>query len=83
MPSIAHGLEHRSAGSRHTVEGHLRVADWRTMFLMGGIAPLVVAVLLVVFLPESIRLLLADNRDPGRSRRIPARAPNLTTWSTV
>ena len=51
----------------------LRVADWRTMFLVGGIAPLVVVALLLLFLPESIRFLLVGNRDPARARRIAAR----------
>jgi len=51
----------------------LRVSDWHTMFLVGGIAPLLVVVVLLLFLPESIRFLLAGDRDPGRARRIAAR----------
>ncbi len=62
----------------------LHLADWRTMFLVGGIAPLVVATLLLAFLPESIRFLLAGNRNPRRAARIAARiVPGLPVGSVI
>ena len=61
----------------------LRVADWRTMFIAGGVAPLVVALLVVLFLPESIRFLLAA-RGPGRALRVARRiVPGLPAGVTL
>jgi len=42
---------------------------WRSIFLVGGILPLLIAVLLVAWIPESIRLLLTSRPD---DRRVPA-----------
>jgi len=44
----------------------LRVADWRGLFLFGGIATLLAASLFVVFAPESLKFLVA--RKPGSPR---------------
>jgi AAHS family 4-hydroxybenzoate transporter-like MFS transporter len=54
---------------------------WPTIFLVGGLIPLVVAGVLVIWLPESIRFLLASGRDPEQVRAIvrriaPAALPN-------
>lgn len=46
---------------------------WQTIFLVGGVLPLVVAAALLVWLPESIRFLLAKGRDEGEIRRIASR----------
>ncbi len=40
--------------------------DWTTMFVVGGIAPLMVAGVLSVWLPESIRFLMATGREMER-----------------
>ena len=62
----------------------LHAADWRAMFLVGGVAPLVVAALLWAFLPESLRFLLARGRDPARAARIAARIiPGLPAGSAI
>lgn len=55
--------------------------DWQTIFLIGGVLPLLVAAALLIWLPESIRFLLAENRDPDKARAIvrriaPAVSPN-------
>ncbi len=39
---------------------------WRSIFLVGGIVPLLVTVLLVVYVPESVRLLLSARPDDPR-----------------
>jgi AAHS family 4-hydroxybenzoate transporter-like MFS transporter len=46
---------------------------WRAIFYIGGVAPLVIAVVLALFLPESIKFLLARGKDTDAVRRIVAR----------
>lgn len=46
---------------------------WQYVFYIGGIAPLIVAVALVVFLPESLRFLIARNIRLDEARDILAR----------
>ena len=51
---------------------------WQAMFLIGGVLPLLVAVLLMIWVPESIRYLIATKRDPAQVRRTMSRiAPGL------
>ena len=51
---------------------------WQSIFLLGGLFPLLVLVLLLVWLPESVRFLLTHDRDPAQVRRIVSRiAPDL------
>ncbi len=46
---------------------------WPTIFLVGGVLPLLVAGALLIWLPESIRYLLAEDRDPEQARAIARR----------
>jgi MFS transporter, AAHS family, 4-hydroxybenzoate transporter len=46
---------------------------WPTIFLFGGVLPLPVAGALWIWLPESIRFLLAEDRDPDQARAIARR----------
>jgi AAHS family 4-hydroxybenzoate transporter-like MFS transporter len=46
---------------------------WPTIFWIGGALPLVVAVVLLLWLPESIRFLIADGRRPEAARAIARR----------
>ena len=43
---------------------------WRSVLLSGGIAPLVLACVLVPFLPESVKFMVANGRSPKRVTRI-------------
>ena len=43
---------------------------WRSLFYVGTVIPTVVAVILIVGLPESLRFLIARGGDDGRVRRI-------------
>ncbi len=62
----------------------LHVADWRTMFTVGGACPLLVTLALVIWLPESLRFLAAGNRNPAEAARIVARiAPSAPAGSIV
>jgi len=46
---------------------------WRAIFYIGGFVPLVIAVALFFYLPESIKFLLTRRNDTGAVRRIVAR----------
>jgi MFS transporter, AAHS family, 4-hydroxybenzoate transporter len=46
---------------------------WRAIFYIGGVAPLFLAVLLLFYLPESIKFLLVRRNDNDAVRRIMAR----------
>ena len=46
---------------------------WQTMFLVGGVLPLLVAASLLLWLPESVRFLLAKGGDEAEIRRIVSR----------
>src|SRR5271157_450758 len=42
---------------------------WQSVFYIGAVAPIVIAIILVIWLPESIRFLLARNIRPEEVRR--------------
>src|ERR1700728_5246819 len=42
---------------------------WRSVFYIGTVAPIVIAIILTIWLPESIRFLLARNLPHGEVRR--------------
>jgi MFS transporter, AAHS family, 4-hydroxybenzoate transporter len=46
---------------------------WRSVLVLGGVVPLVLAVLLVLFLPESVRFMVATARPVERIRAVLAR----------
>jgi MFS transporter, AAHS family, 4-hydroxybenzoate transporter len=48
-------------------------AGWRAIFYLGGVAPLVLALLLFFYLPESIKFLLVQRNDMKAVARIVAR----------
>jgi AAHS family 4-hydroxybenzoate transporter-like MFS transporter len=52
---------------------------WRAIFYLGGVLPLLVAVILIVALPESLKLLVTRRSDSPAARRILARmgVPNI------
>jgi AAHS family 4-hydroxybenzoate transporter-like MFS transporter len=53
---------------------------WRWVFYIGGVAPIVISLLLIVVLPESVQLLVARGKDLPKVRRILARmSPELAT----
>lgn len=46
---------------------------WPVIFMVGGVLPLIVAGALLIWLPESIRFLLAEDRDPEKALAIARR----------
>jgi len=46
---------------------------WRSVLLLGGVAPLVLALLLLLLLPESVRYMIARGQPAERIRRVLAR----------
>lgn len=58
----------------------LPVWGWQSVFYVGGLLPLAMAAVLVARLPESVRFLIARNKDPARVAAIMARvAPGADT----
>lgn len=55
---------------------------WQSIFLVGGVFPLVILLVLAIWLPESVRFLLAKNRDVAHVRRIVSRIVPSVTAST-
>ena len=59
--------------------GLLKVADWPVVFMVGGLVPMALALLLIVALPESLRFLVlrggADARVAGLLRQVAPDAP--------
>jgi MFS transporter, AAHS family, 4-hydroxybenzoate transporter len=57
---------------------------WRSVLVLGGVAPLILTVLLLVLLPESVRYMVARNEPVERIRavlrRISASAANATSF---
>jgi AAHS family 4-hydroxybenzoate transporter-like MFS transporter len=52
---------------------------WRSVFYVGGILPIVLALFLIKALPESVRFLLIRGREPERVAKIMARiAPDIS-----
>ncbi|WP_038345219.1 MFS transporter [Acinetobacter sp. A47] len=43
---------------------------WHSLFLFGGIIPLILMLLVIVFLPESYRFLIVKNKSPEKVRKI-------------
>ena len=55
---------------------------WRQIFYIGGVAPLFLAMLLLLYLPESIKFLLVRRNDAAAVRRIVARSAPLLSPTT-
>ncbi len=57
---------------------------WQSIFLVGGVFPIVILVVLAISLPESIRFLLAKNRDAAAVRRIVSHfVPSLSAGARI
>lgn len=51
----------------------LATFNWQALFLIGGTLPLILALVLAVWLPESVRFLIAAGADPARIGAVMAR----------
>jgi len=57
---------------------------WHSVFIIGGLAPLLISALLLFKLPESLRFLVLTGRHPGTARELLSRlAPDLKTTPTT
>ena len=62
----------------------LPVFGWQSLFFVGGVAPMLIGVLVALFLPESLAFLVRQGTDTARIRKIVARiAPALAADETV
>jgi AAHS family 4-hydroxybenzoate transporter-like MFS transporter len=55
---------------------------WRSVLVLGGVAPLVLAVLMAVALPESVRYMVARGRPAERIRTVLSRISSAATAAT-
>jgi AAHS family 4-hydroxybenzoate transporter-like MFS transporter len=55
---------------------------WRAIFYIGGVVPLLIAVVVFFYMPESIKFLLTRRNDPGAVRRIVARFHTVAVNAT-
>jgi AAHS family 4-hydroxybenzoate transporter-like MFS transporter len=61
------GFSFGSAFAGWTVAALIRNYGWQTIFLVGGSIPIVVAILLIAFLPESIRFLVIQGKSKEKA----------------
>jgi AAHS family 4-hydroxybenzoate transporter-like MFS transporter len=58
--------------------GMIPLWGWRSVFLLGGVAPLVLSALLFAFLPESVRYLIARARPHTEIRAVLVRVASIS-----
>jgi AAHS family 4-hydroxybenzoate transporter-like MFS transporter len=81
IPVLFVGMPLGGTMSGFTARAMLPVWGWRSVFLVGGILPLVISAILVVVLPESIQFLAARGKDSGKIVKTLARInPELLPW---
>jgi AAHS family 4-hydroxybenzoate transporter-like MFS transporter len=51
----------------------LPVYGWQSLFILGGVAPIVIGVVLALFLPESLEFLVRQGTDKARIRKVVSR----------
>ncbi len=57
---------------------------WQSLFILGGVAPVVIGLLVMLFLPESLEFLVRHGRDAVRIRKIVSRvSPTLANDEEV
>lgn len=83
IPILFVGMPLGGTISGFTSRAMIPVWGWRSVFVVGGILPLVIALVLVFVLPESIQFLAAQGRDSGRIAKTLARiSPEFVQPST-
>ena len=73
IPILFVGMPLGGTISGFTSAAMIPVWGWRSVFVVGGIVPLIITVVLMMVLPESIQFLAVQNKDPVRMARILAR----------
>jgi MFS transporter, AAHS family, 4-hydroxybenzoate transporter len=83
IPILFVGMPLGGTISGFTARLMLPVWGWRSVFLVGGVLPLVIAVILMAVLPESIQFLAVRGKDSGRILKTLAHiAPELAQSTT-
>jgi len=67
------GLPIGSASSGFAAAYMLTKYSWHAMFLLGGLLPLVIALLVALLLPESLAFLVKQGKDEAQIRRVVAK----------
>jgi MFS family permease len=61
--------------------GYLEAFGWRTVFIVGGLAPIILAPLFIALLPESLVAQVLHGADPARINAILARLEPRGTFT--
>jgi MFS transporter, AAHS family, 4-hydroxybenzoate transporter len=78
IPILFVGMPLGGTISGFTSAAMIPVWGWRSVFVVGGIVPLAIAMALMIVLPESIQFLAVQGKNPGRISEILARiSPEL------
>jgi MFS transporter, AAHS family, 4-hydroxybenzoate transporter len=78
IPILFVGMPLGGTISGFTSAAMIPVWGWRSVFVVGGIAPLLITLVLMIVLPESIQFLAVEGKDPGRILKTLARiSPEL------
>jgi AAHS family 4-hydroxybenzoate transporter-like MFS transporter len=56
---------------------------WRSLLIVGGVVPLILAVLMIVMLPESVRFMVLKNYSADRVRKVMVRIAAGTAMPRV
>jgi MFS transporter, AAHS family, 4-hydroxybenzoate transporter len=73
IPILFVGMPLGGTISGFTSAAMIPVWGWRSVFVVGGIVPLIITVVLMMVLPESIQFLAVQGKDPVRIAKILAR----------
>ncbi|MFZ0928036.1 MAG: MFS transporter [Syntrophobacteraceae bacterium] len=62
----------------------LPIYGWRSLFVVGGLVPMIICLMVVILLPESLEYLVKEGTDKEKIRRIISKiAPSLTRGEEV
>ncbi len=84
IPILFVGMPLGGTISGFTSAAMIPVWGWRAVFVVGGIVPLIITLVLVIVLPESIQFLALEGKEPARIAKILARiSPGLVHSGVV
>jgi len=84
IPILFVGMPLGGTISGFTSAALVPVRGWRSVFFIGGILPLAIALVLIAVLPESIQFLAVQGKDAGRIAKLLARiAPEFAGADTT
>jgi MFS transporter, AAHS family, 4-hydroxybenzoate transporter len=81
IPILFVGMPLGGTISGFTSAAMIPVWGWRSVFVVGGIVPLLIALVLTIVLPESIQFLAVEGKNPERIAKTLARVAPDFAWN--